>query len=178
MLIPLPFLSFHLFFSFCFFFSTGARRSRPKATVKESIHANSDKQKRNGFHSIFERKSFLFALTDAAGVINCSPEKKRRTLIGLCLAFCGESPKDTVKNRKEVGSVIFHIGQYLLYNTGEGGEIMVEIQISDNPTEIRVYTQGLPDLRRIPEKVKETIVRILVRGTVEYLQDKQNKAVS
>ena len=121
---------------------------------------------------------FFFALTDAAGVINCSPEKKRRTLIGLCLAFCGESPKDTVKNRKAVGSVIFHIGQYFLYNTGKGGEIMVEIQIPDNPTEIRVYTQGLPDLRRIPEEVKEAFVRILVRGTVEYLQDKQNKAVS
>ena len=55
---------------------------------------------------------------------------------------------------------------------------MVEIQIPDNPTEIRVYTQGLPDLRRIPEEVKEAIVRLLVRGTVEYLQDKQNKAVS
>lgn len=55
---------------------------------------------------------------------------------------------------------------------------MVEIQIPDNPTEIRIYTQGLPDLRRIPEEVKEAIVRILVRGTVEYLQDKQNKAVS
>lgn len=121
---------------------------------------------------------FFFALTDAAGVINCSPEKKRRTLIGLCLAFCGESPKDTVKNRKEVGSVIFHIGRNLLYNTGEGGEIMVEIQIPGNPNEIRVYTQGLPDLRRIPKEVKEAIVRILVRGTIEHLRDKQNKTVS
>ena len=55
---------------------------------------------------------------------------------------------------------------------------MIEIQIPDNPTEIRVYTQGLPDLRRIPEEVNEAIVRILVRGTAEYLRDKQNKTVS
>ena len=55
---------------------------------------------------------------------------------------------------------------------------MVEIQIPGNPTEIRVYTQGLPDLRRIPEEVKEAFVRILVRGTVEYLRDKQNRAIS
>ena len=55
---------------------------------------------------------------------------------------------------------------------------MIEIQIHDHPTGIRVLTEDLPDLRRIPEEVKGAIVRILVRGTVEYLQDKQNKAVS
>ena len=55
---------------------------------------------------------------------------------------------------------------------------MVEIHIPDNPTEIRVYTQGLPDLRKIPEEMKGAIVRILVRGTIEHLRDKQNKTVS
>lgn len=47
---------------------------------------------------------FFFALTDAAGVINCSPEKKRRTLIGLCLAFCGGSiEKMLCENEKKSG---------------------------------------------------------------------------